>query len=147
MKQTLDSKSLSTMNRLSLTALFRQFISFSFVGVIATTVHYIVLGFSVHFLAINPVPASVFGFIAGAIVNYLLNYHFTFNSQKEHLETSLRFLMVALTGLGLNTFLMFLLTDGLHYLLSQVCATIIVLFWNFLCNRFWTFREANLVKE
>ena len=147
MKQALDSKSLFALNRLSLTVLFRQFMSFSFVGVIATTVHYIVLGFAVQFLAINPVTSSMFGFIAGAIVNYLLNYHFTFKSHKEHLETSLRFMMVALTGLGLNTLLMFLLTGRLHYLLSQVCATIIVLFWNFLCNRFWTFRETSLVKE
>ena len=147
MKQALNSKSLLTMNRFSLSGLFKQFVSFSFVGVIATTVHYIVLGFAVQFLDITPVPASMFGFIAGAIVNYLLNYHFTFKSQKEHLETSLRFMMVALTGLGLNTFLMFLLTGRLHYLLSQMCATIIVLFWNFLFNRFWTFREASLVKE
>jgi len=28
---------------------------------------------------------------------------------------------------------------GVHYLLAQVCATSVVLFWNFVGNSVWTF--------
>ncbi len=50
---------------------------------------------------------------------------------------------VALVGLGINTAIMYGLTHytGLHYLLCQVLATGVVLGWNFLANRFWTFRH------
>ena len=127
--------------------LFRQFISFSVIGAIGTAAHFAVLIFAVQVLSISPVSGSIAGFIAGAIINYLLNYHVTFKSENRHLESFPKFFTVATIGLVLNISLMYVLTQWLHYLVSQVIATAIVLIWNFLCNRFWTFREANLVKQ
>ena len=51
--------------------------------------------------------------------------------------------MVAAVGLVLNTFFMWLGVDVMrvHYLLSQVITTVLVLFWNFGANRCWTFHE------
>ena len=130
-----------------LVQLLRQFISFSLIGVIGTTAHFVVLIISVQALSMSPVSGSIAGFITGASINYLLNYHVTFKSRNSHLESFLKFFTVATLGLGLNTLIMYITTQWYHYLVSQVVATAIVLIWNFLCNRFWTFKEDCLAKE
>jgi len=123
--------------------LARQFFSFAFVGAIGTTAHYAVLIVLVHLAHALPVVASVCGFVTGALVNYILNYRFTFRANSPHPETAAKFFTVALVGLLLNTLIMAFLTEYLsfHYLPAQVAATGTVLLWNFACNRLWTFPE------
>ncbi|MDW7646141.1 MAG: GtrA family protein [Desulfuromonadales bacterium] len=123
------------------TIIFRQFLVFSAVGAVGTTSHFVVLFLLVQFAGTPPVPASVAGFVVGAVVNYWLNYLITFRSHKPHGPTFTKFLVVALVGLGLNTLIMAIGTMWLYYLFSQALATGLVLVWNFLCNRFWTFKE------
>lgn len=120
-----------------------QFVLFSGVGVIAAVAHYGTLICLVELVALRAVAASALGFTAGALVNYSLNYRITFRSDKAHREAMAKFFTVALVGLGLNTAIMALATEvlALHYLLSQVLATGMVLVWNFTGNRLWTFRE------
>ena len=132
---------------MSVMLILKQFASFAIVGGVGTAVHFALLAASVQLLNAPPILGSMAGFIAGGVSNYLLNYHLTFRSDGQHLGTSLKFLVIALAGLGLNTLIMYFAIQWLHYLLSQVIATTIVLFWNFLCNRYWTFREASLVKS
>lgn len=122
--------------------IFKQFFAYSGIGAIGTLVHYLTLMTMVEFFSIAPVPASVMGFTNGAIVNYYLNYHITFQSKKLHREAFIKFITVALVGLLLNTLIMAIATEvfTLHYLLAQVIATALVLFWNFTGNRLWTFR-------
>jgi putative flippase GtrA len=127
--------------------LLKQFIAFSVIGVIGTAAHFTVLIISVQTLSMHPVYGSIAGFITGAIVNYLLNYHVTFKSKNRHLESAPKFFTVATIGLGLNTSIMYVMAHWFYYLISQTIATAIVLIWNFLCNRFWTFKEAHFVKQ
>lgn len=120
-----------------------QFLQFASVGAIGTAVQYGVLYGLVEWLGSNPVLASAIGMILGAITNYILNYVYTFNSTKKHAETAPKFFTVAAFGLALNTSMMALAIQHwqLHYLLAQVLSTLLVLVWNFLANRYWTFRE------
>ncbi len=117
---------------------------FAGVGAIGTAAQYLVLVLLVEGPAVNPVLASTLGFGLGAIVNYLLNYHYTFRSDKSHLEAASKFFSVALVGALTNTLLMYLGTEwlGLNYLLAQILATGAVLVQNFLLNRYWTFAPA-----
>lgn len=124
----------------------KQFALFTLVGAAGTTVHFAVLVGIVQTGLAGPVAGSICGFSAGAVVNYLLNYHITFNSNGKHLPTFFKFFGIAVSGLCLNTLIMFWLTQQLHYLVSQVVATGLVLVWNFLCNRFWTFKESCLAR-
>ena len=54
-----------------------------------------------------------------------------------------KFFTVALIGLFFNGLIMSFCTSSLqlHYLLSQVIATSLVLLWNFMANHKWTFHE------
>ena len=121
----------------------RQFFYFTGLGAIGTAGHYATLIVLVQLWDVDPVIATTFGFIVGAVINYMLNYHITFQSDKRHVEALSKFLLVATIGAGINAFIMFVGVDGLkiHYLLAQIIATGIVLAWNFLVNKFWTFTD------
>ncbi len=121
--------------------LLLQFLRFSGVGAIGTVAHYAILIALVQAGGVGPVLASSAGFAIGALVNYLLSYHFVFASREPHWEAGAKFLGVALAGIFLNALLMSLGTQLLqfHYLFSQILATMLVLLWNFSANRRWTF--------
>jgi putative flippase GtrA len=121
-------------------SIVNQLILFAAVGAIGTAFHFATLIILVQFGTTDPVSASMAGFAVGALVNYWLNYHITFRSNCRHHIASPKFFAIALAGLGLNTLIMVLLIGQWHYLLSQALATTLVLLWNFLCNRYWTFR-------
>ena len=85
--------------------------------------------------------ASTAGAVLGALINYTLNYHFTFASQKDHRESLSKFAVVALVGLGLNSLFMWAGVHllGWHYLPAQIVTTGLVMLWSFAGNRWWTF--------
>lgn len=129
----------------SLTERAAQFTLFSGVGAVGTLGHYAVLVLLVEYGRAGAVFSSMCGFVVGAATNYMLNYYFTFRSKRPHRDAAPRFALIALIGVGLNTAVMGLLANGLelHYLLAQICATVLILVWNFSANRAWTFKENN----
>lgn len=118
-----------------------QFARFLGAGAVSTVAHYAVLIGFVQLMSTDAILASVFGFCTGAVVNYLVNYHYTFDSSQPHTATLPRFIGVALVGVTLNTAAMSvqIKTLGLHYLVAQVLATVVVVLWNFAGNKLWTF--------
>lgn len=122
-----------------------KLIKFSAVGALGTLAHYSVLVFLVQLLSVNVLVASSTGAIVGALVNYFLNYKWTFNSNKRHSEAMAKFFAVAAVGFVMNGLFMALFTETLamHYLIAQVMTTGIVLFWNFLANHYWTFHKLS----
>jgi putative flippase GtrA len=123
-------------------AIFRQFVKFLGVGVISLIVHYCVL-ILLKSLGMPPVLASDAGFLLGGLVNYLLNWRFTFGGVQNHLQSGAKFATLVAIGLGLNSILMWIGVYhlGLHYLLSQVLTTGLLTVWNFFAHRYWTFRH------
>ena len=114
---------------------------FGLVGGVATGIQYLILVVLVHEVGMWPALASAIGFVASASVNYMLNYHFTFRSERPHGPAAAKFLTLAAVGLAINFVLMQVLgAAGVYYLLAQVCATAVVFLWNFLGNSLWTFR-------
>lgn len=127
----------------SFARLLFQLLRFGSVGGASAVGHYGLLITLVQGFGLEPVRASVAGALLGALINYTLNYHFTFRSKTDHVESVTKFALVAGVGLLLNTAFMWLGVDVLHvhYLLSQVLATMLVFFWSFGANRYWTFRH------
>jgi putative flippase GtrA len=122
----------------------KQFSSFAACGAVATLAHYILLVSLVQQFASPPIIASSAGFLLGATVNYVLNYHFTFRSTKPHRKAMWKFYVAASIGALINAaFMTMLIFASLHYLLSQVIATTIVLLWSFIINRSWIFGDGH----
>lgn len=114
---------------------------YGMMGILGTPVHYLTLILLVEAFGVDPVFAASAGSLAGAWVNYTLNYHYTFKSSKAHSVTAPKFFLIALMTGTLNALLVYLGVDlmGIHYLLVQICATLIVFLTNFALNSSWTF--------
>jgi putative flippase GtrA len=122
---------------------FRQLLSFIGIGGFCTVLQYLILFLLTELLAIHPTIASTTGYALSAIVNYLLNRRFTFECDTLHTKALPRFITVVVIGLILNWIVLdfFYSIINLHYLSSQIIASIVVLFWNFGANKIWTFSE------
>ena len=118
-----------------------QFLGFAGVGAIATLLQYGILVLTVELFGVPAVVGSCLGFVVSAILNYLLNYHFTFRSGNSHAVAASRFAVVASGGLAINASVMGLLMHftRLPYVVSQVITTLVVLIWNFAGNALWSF--------
>jgi len=116
------------------------FARYTLAGTIGTAFHFAILAALVQLASVNAVAASTAGAIAGALVNYALNYWFTFGSRRMHRVALPRFVTVALAGLALNAAVLALaLHFGVHYLVGQAAASGAVLATGYLANRAWTF--------
>jgi putative flippase GtrA len=120
-----------------------QFILFTAIGAVGTAGHYATLIMLVELIHLDPTFSSFLGAIVGAVINYLLNYKYTFRSSKPHHIAASKFMLIAAIGAGINTLLMytFIHIAGIYYLLAQIITTLLVLIWNFLLNKMWTFAE------
>lgn len=107
----------------------------------ATLTTYLVLITGVEIFRISPLAASISGYALGVVVNYALNYRYTFSSSKKHRFVIPKFLTVMTVGMLINAGIMFIGIGwmGLNYLLAQLIAVMIVLTWSFIANRFWSF--------
>jgi putative flippase GtrA len=143
MRQLLDDSALLA-KATARSSVAGRFLVFSAVGVVGTVAHYLVLVLLHEFLGIGPVIASALGFIVGALVNYLLNYHVTFQSNASHGAAAPRFYTIATVGFLLNVVVMWLMSQHfkIHYIGSQLVATGLVLAWGFAGNSVWTFGKA-----
>jgi putative flippase GtrA len=97
-----------------------------------------------HFGA-SAVHASALGYVFGSVVNYWLNYLFTFKSEKSHLDAAAKYYTVVGVGWCLNAGLMKVFVDLLGWSKwpAQVLTTGIGLIWNFGGSRWWAFRHRS----
>lgn len=121
--------------------LLRQFVAFAGVGVIAMVIHYSLLIGLVELATVAPVPAALAGYCAGGLASYWLNRSQTFMSDRPHVEAGWRFAVVMAVGFGLTLALMKLFVEalGAPYLPAQIVVTGVVLVWNFIAHKWWTF--------
>lgn len=117
------------------------FVRYVISGGAAAVVHFAVLIALVESIDANPTLASAIGFCAAILVNYTLQYYWTFKTRGAHTATFLRYLGVTLMMLCVNTGLFWLMNVqvGLGYLVAQAIATIIVVTVNYNVNLRFTF--------
>lgn len=116
---------------------------FAAVGVAGTAVQYAVLWLGVSAVGIQAAWASGIGYIFGSVVNYLLNYFFTFKSDQSHRDAAPKYFGVLGVGWCINTGLMLLFTHHWEWniWLAQILTTGIGLIWNFSGSRLWAFKQ------
>lgn len=126
------------------TSVLRQFFQFALVGAAGTAVQYTVLWAGVNIFGCSAPVSSGVGYILGSVVNYSLNYVFTFASAKPHFEAITKNYMLRGVGFCVNTGLMELFVHSMNwnYWLAQVVTTGIGLAFNFVGSRLWVFRDA-----
>lgn len=121
----------------------RQLASYVLAGGLTAIAHYGVLIGLVELAHIDPVPATLAGFVVGAVVSYALNRWLTFDATRSHSQASWRFALIAAGGFGLTGVLMhlFVTRAGLPYLPMQLVTTGIVMVFSFLGHKFFSFAD------
>jgi putative flippase GtrA len=119
-----------------------QSIRFVVVGGFGTAVHYLIFGALAGAWGVRASVASAVGALGGALVNYYLNYIYTFSSSVSHWGALPKFYVSAGVAFCLNGLLMVLLTDIFEFnkWISQICATILCLGWNFVLAKNWVYK-------
>jgi len=130
--------------------LIRQFVKFGIVGTIGAGVDFGTLVFLHELLKINLYIANTISFSAAVLSNFTWNSLWTFRDvpSGNRPRQLVQFFIISLIGLGINQLLLFTFYDliGLKafrfgYLVAKAMATLIVMGWNFIGNKLWTFRR------
>lgn len=119
---------------------FLQFVRYVFVGGVATVVDWGVLFALTEFAGLYYMFSAVVAFVAGLITNFLLSKLLVFSGSQARVSPLAEFASYALigvVGLGITELILMLFSNWLHlhYMLSKVIATAIVLVWNYLARK------------
>lgn len=141
-----------------------QFVKFAIVGLVNTGVDWVV------FFMLTMIPffqqvewsAKTLSFLLAATNSFIMNSYWTFKQEfKEGLEKSkgkeaaksssyyVKFMVVSLVGWGLNTLIFYIcryqvfenFPERRSQFISLFFASGIVVVWNFLANKLWTYRD------
>jgi len=112
------------------------------VGLVTAILDFGLLYILTDFIGFHYLASATISFIIAASTNYWFNKSWTFKSDGQHRKQIPIFFTVAILGLTLNNYILYTSVEYLHfhYLLGKVFAAGIVLFWNFFCNKYLTFR-------
>lgn len=140
-----------------------RFLRFATVGVIGAVVDFGTFNLLTNYVGLTAVIASVFSFIAAVISNFTWNRYWTYpDSRSKPLSRQLiQFSVVSLLGLMIRTPIIAILEPLFTRLFTQfsflpigfitaelladnlalAVAVIVVMFWNFFINRYWTYDD------
>lgn len=120
-----------------------KFLKFGLVGASGFVLDFAVTYWLKEKVRLNKYLANSTGFIVAATSNYFLNRSWTFVSSNPDIQSEYTlFIIISLIGLGLNNFIIYLLTSrfSANFYLSKVIAIIIVTGWNFTMNYLYNFK-------
>ena len=120
-----------------------QLFRFLIAGGMATALQYFTLWVCVHGFQTSAALGSGLGYFFGSVLNYLLNYFFTFNAKEEHARVAWRFYVMVLIGWAINTGCVALLADSLQWnkWIAQIVATALSMASNFSLSKSWVFKK------
>jgi putative flippase GtrA len=126
-------------------------IRYFFVGGAAAAVDIGLFVLGAKWLGFPYLPVATVSFVVATAVNYFLSVRHVFESGvrfRKHEEIGLVFIVSAL-GLAVNQLILWLAVEyvGIELVLSKVCATGVVFFWNYGIRHFFIFRKSHEVAQ
>lgn len=123
---------------------FKQFFKFCVVGTMGAIIDIGGLWLLVEVGKWHYLWAAGFSFTAAVINNYFLNKYWTFNDlSPKNFKQFFSFVLVSVGGLLINLGVMYFFVEQIKfdYLLSKAIASLVVLSWNFLMNKYIIFKK------
>ena len=140
-----------------------RFLKFAVVGIIGAVVDFGIANLLIYLFGVPLVIAGAISFICAILSNFIWNRLWTYpDSRSKPLPTQfLQFAVISVMGLAIRIPilkfvepLLFRLLDGLPFNIpiftpdflakniTLAIAVIIVMFWNFFVNRYWTYNDV-----
>jgi putative flippase GtrA len=140
-----------------------RFIRFAIVGSIGFSVDFLTFNLFRSGLGISAEVSSIFSFLVAVASNFIWNRYWTYpdSRSKPIIGQLVQFIIVNVAGLGIRTIVFILIKKPLVNLfeilpislplkayiigenLSLVIVVIIIMFWNFFINRYWTYGDID----
>ncbi|MDO4442409.1 MAG: GtrA family protein [Slackia sp.] len=119
--------------------LFAQFMKFGVVGALAFVIDYGLLAFLTEVFGVNYLISATISFTASVVFNYVasMRYVFTHKEGMSRKREFVIFVVLSVIGLLINNACMWAGVEllGVHYLLTKIVATAIVMVWNFVTRK------------
>lgn len=119
--------------------LLAQFMKFGVVGVIAFVIDYGLLALLTELFGVNYLVSATISFTASVVFNYAasMRYVFTHKEGMSRRREFVIFVVLSVIGLLINNGCMWAGVEllGVHYLLTKIVATAIVIIWNFVTRK------------
>lgn len=119
--------------------LIAQFMKFGVVGALAFVIDYGLLALLTEVFSVNYLVSATVSFTASVVFNYLasMRYVFTHREGMSRRREFAIFVVLSVIGLLINNGCMWAGVElfGIHYLLTKIVATAIVMVWNFVTRK------------
>lgn len=119
--------------------LMEQIIKFGFVGFLCFFIDYGIMVLLTECFGVDPLLSSGVSFTVSVVVNYILSITFVFETDKKksRLGEFVIFVFLSVIGLGINELCMWVAIRvlGIHYMISKVGATGVVMVYNFISRK------------
>ncbi len=122
-----------------------QFVKFCVVGAGGMVVDFGITWLLKEKMHLNKYIANSTGFSIAVVNNFLWNKYWTFHDSSEEVGVQfVIFLGIAVTGLLINNVVIYMLINRwrMNFYLAKLCATLIVVGWNFSANYQFTFHTG-----
>lgn len=115
-------------------------------GGTGAVVIFILLALMVEIFHFPPLVATTISFVIGSLVNYTLQYYWTFKADGPHRVMLTRYALVTLVTMSLNTGLFWAFTEvlGIHYIIAQALSIGLIIGVNFFINKHYTFASDEI---
>lgn len=127
-----------------ITQKYAVFFKYAIVGCLGTAIDLASLYVFVDLLRIYLLIAAAISFLLAVINNFILNKYWTFQNKSSNIRKQfIKFLLVSIIGLFLTEIFMAFFVYGLKiwYMAAKLITSGLVLTWNFLSNKYWTFKD------
>lgn len=120
--------------------IIEQIFKFGIVGIIAAIIDFGILFILTTFLDTYYLLSAAIAYILSTVFNYIASMQYVFVSKFDKSEKNKEFfifVILSVIGLAINELIMWFFVEefSLHYILSKVIATIIVMVWNFITRK------------
>lgn len=119
-----------------------RILRFGMVGLLSVGIY--MLLFSGVVQLVPPVPASLIAYLLSMLVNFVLQSRFSFRQKALSGTSAVRFVLMHILCMALNSGLLWLMTDqlGLPTMASQAAIVVFIAALSYLISRFWVYPAA-----
>ena len=123
--------------------LIKQIFSFTFSSLTGFLINLIVLYLFTEFLNLYYLLSAIIAFMVSHLYSFNFNDKVTFKKKGPSFSRWIKFFLVNVLALIVNIALLYSFTEFLHiyYLLSQIIASALTFFINFILNKYWAFKS------
>lgn len=120
----------------------KKILKFGIIGVINTLIsiccYFVLVKVGVHYIL-----ANIISYLIGLLNSYYWNKKWVFKYKEKHIAVFVKFIIVNIVVLGINTLSLFLCvhTLGINQYFAQLIATAIGMGINYFLNSKWTFES------